>query len=355
MRPGALALLLLLLVPPVLVPGCIDDESGPTRTIIDMLGREVKVPVEIESVVGVEAGALRLLVYMDHTDKVVGIEEHEKSSGAGGNAKPYIFANPELLELPSIGPMHGGDAELIVSRGPDVIFWTYTDTSRADDLQEKCGIPVIALDYGDLNENRETLFDALHLIGEIMGNEERALEVQEFFEERIRELDDMTRELKPRPRCYVGGIGHRGAHGLLSTEPSYSSLKFINQNNVASSLGMEHAFIDKEKIIEWDPEVLLIDEGGLSIAEKDLKSGIYDTVEAVSEGRIYCLLPYNWYTTNYGTVLGNSYYIASLLFSEEIGEIDPVEETGDIYEFLVGKRVYEEMAEEFGGFKELEI
>ena len=339
----------------VLTTGCIDEEKGPTRTITDMLGRVVEVPVEIDGLIGIEAGALRLLVYMELTDKVLGIEENEKDTGAGGSAKPYVFANPELLDLPTIGPMHGGDAELIVTQGPDVIFWTYTDTSKADDLQTKTGIPVVTLNYGDLGENRDTFYDALALIGDIMGNPERAVEVKDFIEGRIKELDDVTSELGESPSCYVGGIGYRGAHGMLSTEPSYSSLEFVNGRNVASSLGLEHAFIDKEKIIDWDPEVVFIDEGGLSMAQEELSDGIYDTVDAVENGRLYCVLPYNWYTTNFGTVLGNSYFIASVLYPGELEDMDPVKETNDIYEFLVGGRVYEDMAEDFGGFKELEI
>jgi len=354
MRVGPPIMMTFILVSTILGAGCIDDEQE-TVEITDMLGRTVKVPSKVDSIIGIEAGALRLIVYMQHSDKVVGIEENEKSTGAGGSAKPYIFANPDLLELPTIGPMHGGDAELIVARKPDVIFWTSTDVTKADDLQAKTMIPVVGLNYGDLNKNREDLYDSLSLIGEIMGNPERAREVQNFLEGRIELLDNMTRELPNPPSCYVGGIGYRGAHGVLSTEPAYSSLKFVNGNNVASSVGMEHAFIDKEKLIEWNPELILIDGGGLGFSLEDLGDGSYDSIDAVRDGNIHGVLPYNWYTTNFGTVLGNSFYIASVIYPESFPELDPVEETDDIYEFLVGARVYADMAEEFGGFRKLDV
>ncbi len=339
----------------VISAGCLDGDIDGTRTITDMLGREVEIPKEIDSVVGIEAGALRLLVYMQHADKVVGIEDHEKLGGAGGSAKPYTLANPGLLELPSIGPIHGGDAELLVSVQPDVIFWTYTDTSKADDLQTKTGIPVVALNYGDLNDNKQDLYDALALIGEVMGNHERSETIENFIDERIDELNNMTEDLSDPPSCYVGGIGFRGAHGMLSTEPAYSSLEFVNGNNVASSLGLEHAFIDKEKVLDWNPEMILIDEGGLSLTLEELSDGTYDTIDAVQTGRIYGVLPYNWYTTNFGTVIGNSYFIAKIIHSEDLPDLDPVKEIDDIYEFLVGSCVYQDMADEFGGFKELEL
>ncbi|MEA3558024.1 MAG: iron ABC transporter substrate-binding protein [Candidatus Thermoplasmatota archaeon] len=335
--------------------GCLDGNTEGTRTITDMLGREVEIPEKVNSVVGIEAGALRLLVYMQQADKVVGIEDHEKLGGAGGRAKPYTLANPGLLDLSSIGPMHGGDAELLVATQPDVVFWTYTDTSKADDLQTKTGIPVVALNYGDLNDNKQDLYDALELIGEVMGNMERAQDIESFIDGRIVELDNMTAGLSDPPSCYVGGIGFRGAHGMLSTEPAYSSLEFVNGNNVASSVGLEHAFIEKEKILDWNPEIIIIDEGGLSLALEELSDGTYDTIDAVRNGRLHGALPYNWYTTNFGTVIGNSYYIAKILHPDDHTDLDPVTEINDIYEFLVGSRVYQDMADEFGGFRELEI
>lgn len=352
---GSSVLVILSFLSLLLLCGCLESNSEGTVPVTDMLGRKVLVPEKIDRVVGIEAGALRLLVYMQHTDKVVGIEDNENAAGAGGRAKPYIFANPDLLDLPSIGPIHGGDAELMVASRPDVIFWTYTDKAKADDLQSKTGIPVIGLEYGDLNDNRDDLYGALDLIGEVMGNPERADEVESFIEGRITEMDGLTKDLPDPPSAYVGGIGYRGAHGMLSTEPSYSPLEFVNGNNVASSLGLEHAFVDKEKVLDWDPEVIFLDGGGISIALEELSDGSYDTVDAVGNGRIHSVLPYNWYTTNYGTVLGNAYYIGSVIYPSEFAGIDPVEETNDIYEFLVGEGVYQRMADEFGGYAELEL
>ena len=69
----------------------------------DMLGRKVMVPEKVEKIVGLRAGALRLLVYMDAIDLIAGIEEIERRS-----YRPYLLAHPELKELPIIGPSMGG-------------------------------------------------------------------------------------------------------------------------------------------------------------------------------------------------------------------------------------------------------
>ena len=159
----ALALLVILLV--LSTAGCIGTStsssskasaSSPTSssagyiTITDTLGRTVKVPVKVSRVVAVGPGALRILVYLNATDKVVGIEEIEKRYPYG---RPYVLAHPELLKLPVIGPGGPGnlpDMEALVKVHPQVIFWVFASKETADEVQEKTGIPVVVLSYGTL-------------------------------------------------------------------------------------------------------------------------------------------------------------------------------------------------------------
>lgn len=339
--------------------GCIGDiggVEGETRTVTDMLGREVDIPVEIDEVVGIEAGALRLIVYLQAQDMVVGVEEIEsRDEAAGGAAKPYIIANPELKSLPQIGPMHGGDAELILDAGPDVIFWTYNTAKEADDLQDRTGIPVIGLEYGDLNRDKGIFHSALRLVGDVLGKEDRAEYLIDFVEGTMDDLKNRTDNITERKSAYVGGIGHKGAHGILSTEPAYTSFTLTKVDNVASGIGLEHAFIDQEQLLEWDPENIFVDEGGYSLVMEDLGETSYGVLDAVENSRLYGLLPYNWYTTNFGTVLANSYYIGSVLYPELFYDIDPLEKADEIYGEMVGDEAYREMADHFGGFKTVDV
>jgi len=333
--------------------GGICQESKITENTIlikDMLNRTVKIPEKVNRVVGIEAGALRLLVYLECTDKVVGVEEIEQKG-----EKPYDFAHPELASFPPIGPIHGGDAELIVAQEPDVIFWTYTTVGDADKLQKKTGIPVVALGYGDLDDNRDTFYEALRLIGKVMGKENRTEELIGYINNTIKDLKDRTKDItnNQKRKVYVCGIGYRGVHGILSTEPKYSPFAFVNANNVAGELETEHAFIDKEKLLEWNPEIIFVDEGGYSLVMNDLKDEVYDSIEAVKNGELYGVMPYNWYATNFATVLADAYYVGKVLFPDKFSDVDPEKKADDIYQNFLGKGVYSDMKDKYGGFKKL--
>ena len=352
--------LLMLLCSAATIAACTEGKSaGETpssevRTVTDMLGRRVVIPTVVERLVGIEAGALRLIVYLQAADRVVGVEEIESRSGvAGGSAKPYIIANPELESLPKIGPMHGGDPELILESSPDVILWTSTTAKAADDLHQRLGIPVVGIEYGDLGKQRETFYEALRLVGTVTGNGQRAEYLIDYIEENIDDLRERTSNVAQMPTAYIGGVGYRGAHGILSTEPAYSPFAFVRVDNVASGLGLEHAFIDREQLLEWNPEYIFIDEGGYAQAMENLAEHPCRILDAVREGRLYGLLPYNWYTTNFGTVLANAYYVGSVIYPERFGDIDPIAMADRIYGELVGGRAYHEMAEHFGGFKKI--
>jgi len=186
---------------------------GSTVTIEDSLGRSVKVPEEVERIVGVEAGALRMITYLEATDLVVGVENFEKRD----RKRPYRLAHPELGELPSVGPIHGGDPELLVSARPDVIFWTYTTRGKANDLQVKTGIPVIGLNYGGPRSmTRGDFYSTLRLMGKVLDREKRAEEVIEFINDEIVTLRGKVEGGEESgPSAFVGGIGYRGPRNCI--------------------------------------------------------------------------------------------------------------------------------------------
>ncbi len=90
-------------------------EEPKTRIVEDTLGRKGEVPEEPKRVVGIGAGGLRLIVFAGGTDLPVRIEDFEKKD----QKKPYVIAHEEL---PSIGPKHGADPELMAEVRPDLII-----------------------------------------------------------------------------------------------------------------------------------------------------------------------------------------------------------------------------------------
>ena len=328
--------------------------SEATVTITDSLGRVVTVPKNPDSVVCSGPGCLRYLTYLQAQDKVAGVDDIEKRETVF-DARPYALANPQFKDYPLIGEFRGNDdPEKIVAANPQVIFKTFvTSEIDADQLSEKTGIPVIVLNYGTLSTYQDDMYSSLRIMGEVTGKEERADEVIEFFNGMIDDLDKRTADVpdSEKKTIYVGGIAYSGPHGFQSTEPAYPPFTFLNTNNVAGSLGTEHADCAKEKIVEWDPEIIFVDLSTLQTEPNALtelsEDPSYRLLGAVKSGEVYGVLPYNWYTQNHGSIMADSYFIGKVLYPEKFSDIDPAKKADEIYTFLVGKPVFDEMNEAF--------
>lgn len=330
-------------------------------TVTDMLGRQVEINAQAKRVVAIGPGALRLCCYFNSIDMIAGVEQMDKDSSTG---KPYAMANPSLANLPVIGP--GGpnnapDPEKILAVKPEVIFTTYaSDKASADNLQSKTGIPVVALSYGKTSVFDPDVYASLKLIGKITGKEQKAREIADYMEKCRNDLDARTKDIpeKDKPSVYVGGLGMRGTHGIESTQVNYSLFNAVHAKNVADETGKTGSImIDKEKLIQWNPEKIFIDAGGFQAVQQDYQKnpGFYKTLSAVNNSEIYLLLPYNFYTTNIDTAIADAYYIGKVLYPERFKDIDPEKKADEIYKFLLGKELYSQMAKDYGGFKKLTL
>ncbi|MGD9137656.1 MAG: iron ABC transporter substrate-binding protein [Desulfobacterales bacterium] len=343
----------------LLAVSVIDLNAQQTQTITDAAGRQVTVPTEISRVICSGPGALRLLSYLGGQNRVVAVDDIEVRRNRF-DARPYALANPQFKELPIFGEFRGFDnPELILAlpRQPQVIFKTYATMGHDPvELQEKTGIPTVILEYGNLGTHRDRLVNSLRIMGRILGLDERSEMVIAFFEAAIDDLKTRTEGIPEteRPTCFMGGIAFRGPHGFRSTEPGYPPFMFVNAANLAydkTLLGSasRQITVAKEKLLQWDPEVLFLDLSTLQLEGE--ASGLWEirndpalqTLGAVQKRKVYGVLPYNWYTKNYGSVLANAYFIGKVLYPDRFKDVQTAAKADEIYEFLVGKPVFNQM------------
>ncbi|MBN2683418.1 MAG: ABC transporter substrate-binding protein [Bacteroidales bacterium] len=340
----------------ITLASCFNNKSKGNIEITDMLGRKVFVPEKIEKIICLRASALRLVSYIDGVERIVGVEEIEINT-----KRPYSFAFPQLKKKPSVGPAMGGDLELITIQNPDLIFITCSSVEDANKLSEKTGIPVVAIEYGDLQNEKTTFYKALQLIGKILNKGKRAEEIINFVENNISELKNLTKDCSPKT-AYIGGVAYSGSHGIVSTEPFYPPFAFVNAKNVAGNLSSEiinpvkGTMIDKEILYQWNPEYIFLDLSGLDLCKTDLKeNGSLEKLDAIKEENIYSVYPYNSYSINYELVLINSWIIGKVLYPEKFKEINIEEKAKEILTLFLGKDIFPEIKKLHGNYGQIDV
>lgn len=348
----------LILIFPLFLSSCINNSSQiqktETRFITDMNGRKVEIPVKIQKAVAHRAGALRMICYLDAASLIIGVESNEKKRNV-----PYLYAYPELKELPIIGTGNNVDPELITHLQPEVIIATFLSTSEADDLQKKTGIPVVCLSYGDFNNLEDNLNSSLRLLATIVDRTERAEYLIHYIKDGLNSVKTACEKQKNQKKVYIGGISFRGSHGINSTEPLFAPFRYTNAFNVAEDLvnnqnfsatELNNVIIDKEQIIKWNPEKIFIDISSYTLSEPDLdkNSVLGKLLPAIQNDEIYFLLPHIWHSVNYEHILINTFYTAKVLHPEKFPDLDIKTKADEVYKAFLGKATYEKMLELYG-------
>ncbi|QQG66570.1 iron ABC transporter substrate-binding protein [Desulfobulbus oligotrophicus] len=327
------------------------------RTVTDASGRTVVLPDTVKRVICSGSGCLRLLCYLQAQDRVVAVDDIETRHSAF-DARPYALANPQFKDMPVFGQFRGLDnPEIILTLdpAPQVIFKIFMGLGdRPDKLQAKTGIPVVAIDSGDLGARRPQFQAALRLMGEVVGRSERAETVIAYFEKTIHDLQARTAGISvdEQPSVYLSGVAFKGPHGLQSTEPAYPPFTFIGARNLAlqgAGKSLSHSIIAREQIVSWNPDYLFVDLSTLQMGEK--AGGLYElrtdpayaTLRAVTDGQVFGVLPYNWYAQNFESILANAYFIGKTLYPDRFQDIDPAVKTDEIYTSVIGKPVFSTM------------
>ncbi|MGM0443455.1 MAG: ABC transporter substrate-binding protein [Fibrobacterota bacterium] len=337
-------------------------EAPRRRSITDGTGRTVELPDTVRHIICSGAGALRYATYLQASDMVVAVDNAEKKAGIT-DTKPYSLAHTEYRDKPLFGEYRGNDDPekiLTLDPLPDVIIKTYPAMGTSPgELQEKTGIPVIALEYGDLVNDQKNMFYALRCMGDVLDRRDRAEDVICFFKKNMEILAHM--ELPRTEASYVGGIAFKGTHGFASTAPAYTPFRLLGIENAAAPKNapgnnLKSTIISKENIIKEDPKYIFLDlsstinPAGEGNALWELANDpVYAGLQAKKDNRVYTLLPYNSYTTNHGSVLANAFYIATVLGAEGYENLDPAAKANSIYRFLVGENVFNELDTLFSG------
>lgn len=342
-----------------------EESSAPNEEIRvrDAMGREIVLDKIPEKVVADTPACLRLYTYVNGMDQIIGVCEREKKSAT---RRPYALAYSDVIDsLPSIGGGSGGidNYEALLLSGPDVFFTeSGKELAEYDEIEKKIGIPVVALDYGTGVVFDSKLYESIQIIGKVMGKEARAQEVVDYMESLRMDLENRTKDLREDEiaHAYAAGMAWSGSHGIEGTRENYPLFDVTNVKNVVTGTGKTSGMveIDKEQIVQWDPDYIFLDLASIHLIQEDYNKNkpFYQSLTAFQEGHVYAQLPFVWCNVNVDTAMANAYYIGKTCYPERFKDVDPIEKTNEIYKTLVGKPVYDQIADfDFGGFQEVTL
>lgn len=239
------------------------EEAG-TIEVTDLKGRTVTIPKDVQRVV-VTFNMEEYFAVAGETgiDKLAGWS-HKYWEGRRQDAyDAFTAVYPELADIPDVGYNADISAEAIISLQPDVVLASstganYNALEPAFDNLSAAGIECVFFDFHA--QTVEKHCESVKLLGTILGQEERAQEIADFYTEQMALVTDRLADLKDedRPRVYMEFSMGPGQYGGTWSEQMWGALiRTCGGTNIAA--GMEGASVDiaPEQVLSADPEVII--------------------------------------------------------------------------------------------------
>ena len=332
----------------------VEEESEDIRMITDMTGREVEIPSKVDTIVPL-GNAPRMISYLGLADKAVGIEECEiAKSPIQAYAYPHVEA---WSKLPNCGTNAMGETayypEEIMQANPDVILTT-DPADVADNLQSQTGIPVVAVSQGTLfGEDYE---QSLRMLADVCGVQERAEFLIGFINDTLDDLSERASTMadKEKPTVLGAGATFKGGHSIDGVYTNYSVFEVLEANDVAEEIAGQKessgVMVEKEQILEWNPEIIFFDAGNMGLINTDYAENpdYFNQLQAVQSGNLYQWPNSTWHWSNVEIPLVSAYYVGGLLYPEAFADVNFEEKASEIFNAFLGEPEYLSVLEEAG-------
>lgn len=304
------------------------------RSFTDQMGRNVVVPDKIERSVILFHQALDVATQLDATAQISGVlVDWDKRLGSG-----FRKIAPEFIDIAKPGELRAVNMESLLALDPDLVVIPHFLDPEVIKQLEDANIPTIALAFADLPEDQygktdptladekkaytDGVIEAVRLMGEVYAKEENAEALVEAMAKGRALADERTATIPQdeRVRIYLAAseTSTRGAG-------KYTGL-IIEQAgglNVARDL-QGTAKVSMEQILEWNPEVIIVEDRAAETYDIILQSPEWASLDAVKNKKVYLLEEFvrpNGHPAPESLALGEA-YLGSLFYPEKFADLD---------------------------------
>ena len=307
------------------------EETDNPIVITDVIGREVTLEKPAAKLVGTHNPTLNAAVVLGGGGKyLVGFGNKEMSRGL------YEQVIESYEDLPQVGKGSTMNFESVVAAGADLAILP----ERFQDIIpqfEEVNIPAVVV--LDSTENFETVKQTLTLLGQALGEDERAEQITAFLDSQLEQAQTMLKDTTERP-----SVLFLGASSPLSVAPAAmiqtSLIEAGGGTNAVSGVEGTGSFIDVniEQIVAWNPDVIWFPAYSDYTMEDLLNDPTWSSINAIKNKQVFefpsLLEP--WDQPTAAVALGVNYALHSL--HPDLYDLDSLmQDVDEFYTLVYGK------------------
>ncbi|MDD3899390.1 MAG: ABC transporter substrate-binding protein [Syntrophomonadaceae bacterium] len=287
-----LALLLTLLFTIVILPGCQgrggenlttapSNDTDAFITVKDCIGRQVKVPKNVERIACKYAYSGHVTVMLGCGSKIVAINNGLKRDvmlnkvcpGIGNCIMPFSSRYINIEEL--------------IKAEPDLVFIQLETAQNQAEVEklDKFNIPYLVINFNNMEEQ----MNSIAVIGESLGKSERAREYNEYYQDCINLVQSAAANIPEQDRVRLYHSVNEATRTDSSDSLPADWIETTGAINVSVDKPLKlvegDSYASLEQILLWDPDLIIANEPG--VGQYILTNTQWAPLKAVKEKQVY--------------------------------------------------------------------
>ncbi len=250
--------------------------------VTDFRGKTLHFREPAKRIVCLIESALSGIYMLGEERRVVGISRNVYT----GNVFPHYAAlDPRIRDkkLPAPGNWDFLNLESVVALKPDLVIIWSQQTEAIASLEDK-GIPV----FGVFIQRKEDVYREIEALGKLTGSGKRAEALIRYTKGELARFAGRTAAIPPEKRP---GVYFMWAQGNLETSCGESTVNDLIQlaggRNVCAALPNEHLVVNLERVLSWDPELIIMWYNEKKGPADILQDPQWKRIRAVREKRVH--------------------------------------------------------------------
>ena len=254
------------------------SEGGEKRTVVDMVGRKVKLPEKVERVITTYTPATQFIMALGADQRLV--------AGPSGlpNQKIFTLINEDIKDLPIVGSKNKGvNIEAVMEADPDlVILFPHEDGIETAKKLKNMGVASLVINPESFSEIRECNM----LLGKALNLEEKAKKIDDEYEKILKlakRTNDISEENKKEVYFANSELLDTVGESLLQTD----LIELAGAVNPAKTVKKGFIKTSAEELIKWDPDLIIVSQFYRESIDKLKDNKKFQSIKAFENDDIY--------------------------------------------------------------------
>lgn len=304
-----------------------DNTTPAEKTVVDMSGKTVKIPAEVNRiVVTCYGGATNEIVVLGAGDKIVGQPNQE-------NFPQLLKFAPGFKNIPDAGSFDNISVEEIIKLKPDIVIASVT-SPKGNQKLEDVGIPVVTVLTG--RATIDGLKKEFKMMGEVLNKENEANALIEFWDNGLKMLKDGTAKI---PKDKMKKVYYTLGTPLRTDGTAWGEDLIATAGGVNVSKGLGNANqISIEQLLQWNPDVMIMSsnigptKNHFIMADELKNNPQMSNINAVKNNQLYqCPIGAFWWDRPSPESILGFMWLAQTLYPDTFANIDLAQETKEFF------------------------